>query len=322
MVCTEIIREFSEPDSINVNFLNPVLTLLTNMNKYTTIPVYFLQVLVSKVTYLPKYIVTAYDNLDLITNTSAAVPHLEDIIHQKMPKTITPSAIVYPEDIQASEVLYKKNENYVYSTVFLVSGKELKDALKNETILIKRILIKSDMNRREFQVDIEWTDNIYDEVTKLPIEQPEMISPITDSLVPLHLPFSNYVKSVSSYKDIVEHITNMMASNVEVGEKDQGYKYSEKNIGKNLIESMVTNVKEENMICLPDGNTSLFKDFIKVKPTTFRYWACNSKINDDVETRNVCLDMYIKSSKCNVMLFYRYFDKLVNEIVGKYKEKE
>mgnify|MGYP003299115020 CR=1 FL=1 len=134
---------------------------LTTMNKYSVLPVYMMQFIIPKSNMIPKIVLTAYDNKSLITEASSLTSHLEDVIHEKTPKTITPAVIVYPEDLTFSDVVVGKDD-YYYSSSYLVIGKELKDGLRNNRVSIDKIELKSDSNRMRVETEVFWRLLPYD----------------------------------------------------------------------------------------------------------------------------------------------------------------
>lgn len=304
---TNVIKTF-EGDELKKIIINPLIDELTAMNKYTVLPVYALQFVINKLDMKPRPILTAYDNKALITEASSLIPHLEDVIHEKTPKNITPTVIVYPEDIGYSDVIIGKDD-YHYSSAYLIAGKELKDNLKNGLVNISKVEVVSDMGQFNIMTKIHW--NLVDETKDdiiVPTEQ--CIEPMPFTIKLFKLPFSNYAESIKSLRTIVTEIANVKTEQNSLIISDDS-----------ILADIANNVKEDQMIDIPGTESiKIFKDFVKVKPTKAFTVFKRECYTDDTAVTSVFFEMYFKSSHLNVGIFYRYLDNIFDTLSGVYKE--
>ena len=303
-----------EGQELDKLIIKPLIEALTAMNKYSVLPVYMMQFVIPKLDMIPKVVLTAYDNKSLITEASSLTSHLEDVIHEKTPKTITPAVIVYPESLSFSDVVIGKDD-YFYSSSYLIVGKELKDGLKNNKVSINKIELKSDSGRMHVETIIDWSLIPYNKSSEDSGEKEtyypeECISKIPFSINPLHLPFKNYLKISKSLSSIINTIANISTDpNMVIIDDSKD------------IASIFDDIKENQMIDIPMTNgIKIFKDFVKVKPTKFLFIYKRDEFNDISSIANVFCEMYFKSNHCNVGIFYRYLDNIFDCLSGKYEE--
>lgn len=292
----------------------PLIDALTTMNKYSVLPVYSLQFIIDKSNMLPYPTLVAYDNKSLITEASSLTPHLEDVIHEKSPKTITPAVIVYPEGIDFSTMVVG-SENYHFSSSYLIVGKELKDNLKNSKLELVRATIVSDIGRMNVETKLEWKFIPYQKATddidvKTEAIVDTCVSDIPFTIKPLHLPFKNYLKISKSLTGIIDTIANI-ATLPNLSVIDDPKELSE----------LFNIVKEDQMIDFPTANVKLFKDFMKVKPTKATVIYTKGNFNNDTEVTSVFFEMYFKANHYNVGIFYRYLDNIFDTLSGEYTEE-
>lgn len=300
---TNIIKTF-EGDSLKP-IIDSLITELTTINKYSILPVYVLQIVINKLDMVPKIILSAYDNKALITEASSLTPHLEDVIHEKTPKNITPIVIVYPNTITYKDVILGNNDQYYYSSVYLIIGKELKDGIKTGKINISKIELISDMGKLNVLTKIYW---------EISSDYEECVSPIPFTIKSFKLPFSNYAISAKSLRSIINEISSTPDVNI-IDDQE-------------ILTSMFDSVKEDQMLDMPGTESvKIFKDFIKVKPTNIftifnreKYVKDALSNTDSISIVNVFFRMFFKSNKLNVGIFYRYFDNIFDTLNGVYIE--
>ena len=304
---TNVINTF-EGDELKKIIINPLIDALTAMNKYSVLPVYVLQFVINKLDMVPHPILTAYDNKSLITEASSLIPHLEDVIHEKTPKNITPTVIVYPEYLNYRDVILGSSDSFYYSSAYLISGKELKDNLKNGFTNISKVELISDMGQFNIMTKIHW--NLVDEVKdNETITTEQCIEPMPYSIKLFKLPFMNYAESVKSLRPIVNEIANINEQNNLIITDDS------------ILADIANNVKEDQMIDIPGTESiKIFKDFVKVKPTKAFTVFKRECYTDDTAVTSVFFEMYFKSSHLNVGIFYRYLDNIFDTLSGVYKE--
>lgn len=298
---SNVIKTF-EGEELKKLIINPLIDSLTAINKYTVLPVYALQFIINKLDMIPKPILTAYDNKALITEASSLVPHLEDVIHEKTPKNITPTVIVYPEYINYYDVIVGHNESFHYSSAYLVIGKELKDNLKNNKISIDKVELISDISRMNVAT------KLYISYLDPTVEQ--CVEPMPFSIKLFKLPFSNYVASAKSLRTIVTTLSNVTTEQNSLSITDD-----------NILADLANNVKEDQMINIPGTDSiKIFKDFVKVKPTKVFTVFERECYTESTTVTNVFFEMWFKSSHLNVGIFYRYLDDIFDTLSGVYKE--
>ncbi len=302
-----------ENDELKNLIINPLIDSLTAINKYSVLPVYVLQFIIRKSDMIPRPILTAYDNKALITEASSLTSHLEDVIHEKTPKNITPAMIVYPEDISYNDVILGNNDLYHYSSAYLIIGKELKDNLKNNKIDISKIELVSDIARHNIATKIYWKMidcEFVNESTGLKTVTPteQCIETIPFAIKTFKLPFLNYTETAKSLRTIVSSVANVNENN-------------SLRIDDNTVLSMIADgVKENQMIDIPGTKSiKIFKDFVKVKPNKI-FTVFDQNQFDGISITNVFFEMYFKSSHLNVGIFYRYLDDIFDTLSGVYKE--
>ena len=308
---TNIIETF-ENDELKQLIINPLIDSLTAMNKYSVLPVYVLQFVINKLDMVPHPILTAYDNKPLITEASSLLSHLEDVIHEKTPKNITPAVIVYPEYLNYRDIILGNSDSFYYSSAYLIVGKELKDYLKNGKINISKVELVSDMSRLNVVTKLYWnivdSETVDESGTKESIHQ--CIDSLPFSIKTFKLPFSNYIETAKSLRSIVSSMSNVSDNNSILIEHNL------------LLASMFDDVKENQMINIPGTKSiKIFKDFVKVKPNKiFSVFEQNKYDSDSISITNVFFEMYFKSSHLNVGIFYRYLDDIFDTLNGVYKE--
>lgn len=299
MIEGNLLREL-EGDALEETITAPLIQALTLMNKYSVLPVYFMQFIISKSTYMPHIILTAYDDRDMVLSASKSVSHLNSVIYDKTPKTITPAAVVFPQDVSLRDVMYNTAEEYWYSSSYVISGKELKEALSKKTIEFTSVKIYSDIQKRNARVSIGWKANAAKQEECNTLELSVILSPISESNDVIKLPFSNICKKIPTYKNIVTTIMNNVPTSFKSSDADDA----------TVINQMTSNVKENQMISIERSEAKIFKDFIKQKPENISIWTT---IDDD-NIRDVALNMNFKNNKNNIILMYRYIDNVIDSL--------
>jgi len=300
MVEGNLLREF-EGNALEESIVAPLIQALTLMNKFSVLPVYFMQFIISKSTYMPHVILTAYDDRDMVISASKSVSHLNSVIYDKCPKTITPAAIVYPQNVSLRDVLYNVSEDYWYSSSYVICGKELKDALNKKNIEFTKLRIYTDIQKRHARVSIGWKACAKKPEEATITELNVILAPISEAVDSIRLPLSNICKKIPSYGSII----NTVAQNAPTSFK------SEDPDDATVINQITTNVKENQMIHVEKTEAKIFKDFVKQKPEGIMIWTC---IDDTTDIRDVALHMNFKNNKNNVILFYRYIDNVVDSL--------
>lgn len=304
MVLTEELRVF-DGDTLKENFLKPLSEEITAINKYTVLPVYVLSFLIDRVSFIPTLVLSAYDDKFLMTETASVDPKLEQKVLDDTPTVVYPTVIIFPSSLKSSDVLFSRSEMFIYSTSFVLSGKDVKAVIDKEDIF-KRIAIKCNPSRTVFSVSIEGraNSNLY-------------IQPISDSAEVVRLPFSNYAKKHNSYTGIISEIS-----------ANKGVQVIDTPDNKDAISKLFDTVKQEQWCTIPGTDIKLFKDFMKQKPTNLVVYSCEDVVTPIAKTnnasklviKNVCLKMDYKSSKLTHVLFYRYMSGVVSDIKGTYME--
>ena len=105
-------------DELQKIILDPLDTLITNINKYTVIPIYVCNFIVSKFDMIPKMVLVAYDDKSLITEVIASDSMLESILMEKTPDVVSPTIMVYQNDVPRNSIMFNYDENYYYSTSY------------------------------------------------------------------------------------------------------------------------------------------------------------------------------------------------------------
>ena len=300
MIENTLLREY-EGDALETNVLAPLLQALTLMNKYSVLPVYFMQFLISKSTYMPHIILTAYDDRDMVISASKNVSHLNSVIYDKCPKTVTPAAVVYPQDVALRDVLYNTSEDYWYSSSYVISGKELKNALQKKTIELVKVRLTSDVQKRRVRAAIAWKSSVKNPEEAQITELDVILAPIADNVDTIRLPLVNICKKIPTFKSII----NTVAGGVPLAFK------SDNPDDVTDINSMANGVKDELMVDIPRSPAKVFKDFIKQKPENMLVWT---DINDESGIRDVAINMSFKNNKYNSILMYRYIDNIVDSL--------
>ena len=300
MIVNNLLREF-DGDALESSIVSPLIQSLTLMNKFSVLPIYFMQFLISKTTYIPYIVLTAYEDRDMVLSASNAISHMNSIIFDdnKCMKTITPAALVYPQEINMRDVVYNTSEDYWYSSSYVISGKELKNALQKKQIEFTNVQIYSDIQKRTTRVSIGWKSSVKDPSEAEILELGVILAPISDSVEAIRLPMINICKKTPSFIDI---INEMIKSNpVEFK--------SENKEDANVLSSLTTDVKNNQMVNIDRTDAKVFKDFIKQKPENMSVWT---QIDDKTDIRSVSINMGFKNR--NVLLMYRYIDNLVETL--------
>lgn len=287
----EVVRQYSNDETSKI--VKTLIKALTLMNKYTVIPVYYIQCIVSKLTKDVYFVLIAYDDKEYIIESANLLPHLKDVVYEKMPKTITPIAIVYPKNIKYRDLIYNTSDEYYYSDLYICYGKDFKNALSKDDTLIQDCIIYRNTRTNEIRTIIKCSDILSDMFAK------------TISSKNLSLPLIKYAKSTAN--SLVPIINEIVSKN-PVEMKDDV-----------MISSMMDFVKDNQM----DGNFTrpiyLFKDFMKQKPTSLQYWfkeVTSNYMGNDVKFMTVALDQYFKSSDHSSFIVYRYINDVITSLKG------
>ena len=305
MIMNQLLREID--GAALEEFVNEkLISALTVMNKYTIIPVYFMQFIISKITLIPNIVLVAYDDRGLALSMTKNQSHMHSTICDKYPKTATPTVLTYPQNINYEDILINKSEDYYYSTSYMICGKELKNALSKKLIEFTKIQICSDALRKNVRVSIGWKGNPNN--ADNPEESDEamlnvILSPVPETIEAVKLPLSNYVKHSSTFKGILTEIANHSPLSYDAKNKDD---YSQ-------ILSLTNGVKDEQMVTFPTTSFKVFKDFIKQRPNIFKIWG-NTENHEDVSITTVCLDLGFNSSKQHSLILYRYLENVVDSL--------
>lgn len=292
------IREI-EGDALEETVLKPLNNALTLINKYSVLPIYFMQFIIDKITLLPYIVFTAYDDRDMILSVANPVNHMCDVIYDKTPATITPSVIAYPSNIDINEIIYSTSERYYYSSSYLVSGKELKTALSKEKIKIEKLIVTQDKRFKTAKTVIAWKVNADTEDEAIELENNIMLYPIPDGLKVVKLPLINICSKIKSLKPIIESVINTEPAVW---------------LGKDLdLSNMVTDIKDEIMCTFKNSDIKIFKDFLKQKPDTLYLWKSES-MEDNQRIISVAANNVFNKTKYNSLILYRYIDNIYDTL--------
>lgn len=294
-----ILKTF-EDDELEKQILKPLDSLITNVTKYTILPICVCNVLISKINCVPKMVLAAYDDKALMTEVSASDFELETVLMDKSPdEVVSPTVIVYSNDIPRSSVLFDHDEMYHYGSSYLIYAKGLKDAIKNKSIT-KAIVYKSG---NKCGLKFESGTDLYG-----------IMSPLTDSASIIRLPISNYSKKHPAYSTLFSKIANQQGEIIS----DQEY-----------LANLFAQVKDmQSCSILATDNITLFKDFMKQKPTALVVYSNREKdasslgvkLGNDLGIVDVALEMSFSGAKVTHFVFYRYIENIVSKIVGNYDE--
>lgn len=293
-----LLKEF-EGDPLEKDVIAPLVQSLTLMNKFSVLPIYFMQFLISKSTYMPHVVLTAYDDRDMVLSASNAIGHMNSVIFgdTKCMKTITPTAIVYPQSISLRDVIYNTSEDYWYSSSFVISGKELKNILQKKLVEITNLRINADSQKKIARVSIGWKTS-----ESNPVDLNTLLAPISDSVYAIRLPLINICKKINSFNDIISEIVKSVPTSFKSSDPDDA----------TIINNLANDVKENQMIDIPKTEAKIFKDFIKQKPENMLIWS--HRDDEEIGVRSVAIDMNFKNNKSNVILMYRYLDNLLDSL--------
>lgn len=309
-------------DILEGNILKQMDAGLNVLLKYSVIPVVMMQFMIERETMDIKVVFTAYDNRSIITEMSSIVPHLESVIYDKLPKSILPAVISYPEGLNYTDVLFNHIDKYWYSSTYIISAKEFKDALKNGKIKINSIDILSNSNRTDLKTILNYEIVPFYKKESEPdgfgdgrvLVIPElMISKMPDTIKEIRLPFSNYVGISKSYKYILNAITERANLKDYIIIEDS-----------EIISEMTEKAKEEQMINIPGlDNVKIFKDFAKIKGSNIEVISkAETTLDGKISIRDVFYKSFMKNSHYNIGIFYRYIDNIYDTVIGDYVEEE
>ena len=290
-------------DELQKIILDPLDTLITNINKYTVIPIYVCNFIVSKFDMIPKMVLVAYDDKSLITEVIASDSMLESILMEKTPDVVSPTIMVYQNDVPRNSIMFNYDENYYYSTSYLIYGKDIKTLIKEN--LITDVIIYGDPLKTNISIDIKGN-----------FDQQGLFIKVPDSASVLKLPLHNYVRRHETYNDIFSKVANQEGVLIS----DQTY-----------LGDLFSEVKAEQSCVIKNTNgIQLFKDFMKQKPTALIVYSNKGnssfaklglKVEPNLNIVDVALEMSYIGNKVTHMVFYRYIENIVDKIVGNYDER-
>lgn len=302
MITNNLLREY-EGAALEESVLTPLISALTVMNKFTVLPLYYVHFLISKISYVPKIIITSIDDRDTLISASNADTHMNDLIYDKTPKTVSPTAVVFPSDMYYGDLVYNVSEDYFYSSTYIVAGKELKDMLSKKVVEIVGLKIYSDNLRKNVRVSIGWKFNTSEGYKEAP---GLILYPLPETIKELKLPLINY----TSIKPQLNEIINAIASKTP----DVIYQSANK---EDLVKinEMVNETKEKQMYNIEGTDIKVFRDFVKQKPTNVKIWSCdNIDSENNVDVKDVALNMSFNNSKQDVILIYRYLNNIIDSL--------
>lgn len=302
MITTNLLREYTGA-ALEESILTPLISTLTVMNKFTVLPLYYVHFLISKISYVPKIVITSIDDRDTLISASNADAHMNDLIYDKTPKTISPTAVAFPSDMHYADLIYNVSEDYFYSSTYIVAGKELKDMLVKNVVEIVGLKIYSDSLRKNVRVSVGWRFN----TTEGYKEAPGLILyPLPETIKELKLPLINYTAIKPQLNDIIKIIASKAPEiNYQSANKEDAIKINE----------IVNGTKECQMFNIPNTDIKLFKDFIKQKPTNMKIWSSdNYDCESKVDVKDVALNMSFNNSKQDIILIYRYLNNIIDSL--------
>jgi len=288
MITDKLLRSF-EGEVLQVNVVDPLSALLTAMNRYSVLPVYTMHFLVSRINLIPFIVLVAYDDNPLILSMSASNVRLQDIMADKLPGTACPTVLVFPESVDFADVIYNVSDKYYYSSSYILAGKDMKDIVKLGGIT--RLAMYTNTGRDYVSCRLEGNFG-GDEVIMSPL--PEQI------VTPVKMPFINFVKQNSRYKPLLENVIN-----------GRNKTYDENAAS---LKSLFDDLKRKQ--CVQIGEANVFRDFIKLKPSSLEVFSIKEPYAEGVNTTSVCLHMLYAGTKNRQVVFYRYLDNIMDTIVG------
>lgn len=302
MITNNLLREY-DGAALEESILTPLVSALTVMNKFTVLPLYYVHFLVSKISYVPKIVITSIDDRDTLISASNADTHMNDLIYDKTPKTVSPTAIVFPSDMHYSDLVYNVSEDYFYSSTYIVAGKELKDMLSKKVVEIVGLKIYSDNLRKNVRVSIGWKFNTSEGYKEAP---GLILYPLPETIKELKLPLINYTAIKPQLNEVIKIIASKTPEIYYQG-------VNKEDLVK--INEIVNGTKESQMYNIPSTDIKVFKDFIKQKPTNMRIWSCDDYDDESqVDVKDVALNMSFSNSKQDVILIYRYLNNIIDSL--------
>lgn len=297
MILTETMRTMV--DSELETFIHTLTDELVAIDKYATLPIIVIHILVSKATFMPYPVLVAYDDKAIMDSLSSLDSYLESMMLDKTPTSVYPTVIIVPPEISLDEVIYNFSDRFYYSNRYIAYGKDLKSMIKNESF-IKKIIIKSNKNRNKISLfglanTESFNNNFILEIDQLVLPE-------------LKLPFCSYSRKKESYVSIINKII--------VGDKKIFID------GKDIdMKEFFEKVKDKQMVSLNISDTDkvlFFKDFIKTKPQSIEIYHTDDKIDETVDITTVAILLNFKTSKYTHIIFYKYLTNILESVKGEY----
>jgi hypothetical protein len=281
MVMSKLLLEYKD-DLLKELIYKQLERLLLAVSKYNTLPVGIIQFLVSKINLQPTIVLSVYDDKKFVSSLCKPNVILSQSIANSLPDIVNPSVLIFPTIIDYGDIIFNYSQRYYYSSAYIIDFKLMKEGLKKN--IIDRYALYTTSERSHVMCNLELTSDIG--IIKLPEIQN----------ISIKLPFRNFIKSNPFYEGIIKSIME------------------EKQITppKDDIENIFIIIKDSQSYMY--NGIHLFKDFFKQKPDSLIIYH---SLDDTLETpvRSVCLKMEY-NTKLTHMVFYRYIDGVVNNILG------
>jgi hypothetical protein len=256
--------------------------LLLAVSKYNTLSVGIIQFLISKINLQPTIVLLVCNDKKMMSALCNTNSILNQSITDSLPDVVSPSVIIFPNAIDSNDVIFSYSQRHYYSSAYIIDFKLMRDGLKRN--VIDRYALYTTAERSQMMCNLEFTEDIG--IIKLPEIQN----------IPIKLPFRNIIKSNPIYEGIIKSIM-----------EDKLYSVSKENIGH------IFDIIKEYQSYTYEG-IQLFKDFIKQKPNSLIIYN-DLNTNTENSIRSVCLKMDF-NTKLTHMVFYRYIDGIVKNIIG------
>jgi hypothetical protein len=278
---SKLLFEYKD-DLLKTMIYKQLENLLLAVSKYNTLPVGIMQFLISRINLQPTIVLSVYDDKKLMASLCKTNTILNQSMSDSLPDVVNPSVIVFPTAIDSNDIIFSYSQRYYYSSTYVIDFKLMKEGLKKN--IIERYTLYTTQERSQMMCNLELTEDVG--LIKLPEIQN----------IPMKLPFRNIIKSNPYYEGIIKSIM-----------EEKSHIVPDKN-----IESIFNIIKDKQSYS--HEGIHLFKDFIKQKPNSLIIYN-NINVNIETPVRSVCLKMTF-NTKLTHMVFYRYIDGIMNNIIG------
>lgn len=273
-------------ESYNYLLRDHLINMTTAIERYNIPNVYLLQFAVDRYNLQPIPILLSINNNMELVKGSLTSDKLQNIISNSINESINPTIMVFPKTIQLRHLIFG-GVPHAFTPFYLVVSKTFKEKIKNESI--NSVHIFSNIKRDLYVVRLGKGEEIIDDAGD------DLVLVNSVAAYPLRLPFINFAYTMNpDYLSIIKTLSFIPSESFEKNECTEIFNY----------------FKTSNVFKTPLQNINIYKDFIKICPTSMDVYhsITNLKNSEDklLPVMNVALHLTYTTQKIQYLVIYRY----------------